>query len=466
MIKKQPATIFLLFFWMIKGIPEFKRQVAKRITLDPALAPFRDSVVQFVRKEQEKGRKCFLVTASRQDVADRFAKHLGCFDEAMGSTDTLNLKGPNKAKALIARFGEKSFDYVGDHFVDIHVWKHSAGSYVIATSSALVKAAKQLGNVVDVFEVPKLNLHSIRKAIRVHQWAKNVLVFAPAFLGHRLFETAVLVKSLAAFGAFSLAASSIYIVNDLFDLESDRGHPVKRHRPFASGAIPAFHGVIMSACLLALSLLVSTLLGTGFVLVICGYLVLTTAYTFWLKSVVIADVMMLACLYTVRLMAGSIATGIVVSPWLLSLSTFFFLSLAFMKRVSELKLVLRKHHIENRGSSNDDIIVKGRDYQTGDVHLATSLGAASGYISVLVFCLYITSTSVQNMYSEPDYLWFACPLLLYWLSRAWMITNRGAMHSDPVAFALTDRTSYIVGVLLVGIAFLAMSNPLGISWRH
>jgi len=224
--------------------------------------------------------------------------------------------------------------------------------------------------------------------------------------------------------------------------------------------------VMLSIALLVMSLIVSTILGTGFVAIIGSYLLLTTAYTFWLKSVVIADVMMLACLYTVRLMAGSVATQVVVSPWLLSLSTFFFLSLAFMKRVSELKLVLKKHHIENRGTTIDDLIVKGRDYQTGDLHLITSLGSASGYISVLVFCLYITSTSVQTMYSEPDYLWFACPLLLFWLSRAWMITNRGAMHSDPVAFALTDRTSYIVGALLVFVTMLAMTNPLGISWRH
>jgi len=466
LIKKRPSTILAMFLWILRGIPEFKKQVAVRITVEPASLPFRDSVIAFVRSERERGRKCFLVTASRQEIGERFAKHLGCFDEVMGSTDKLNLKGPKKADALVARFGEKSFDYVGDHVVDTHVWKHAAGSYVIATSMSLVAAAEKLGNVVQVFEVPRMNLNSLRKAVRAHQWAKNVLVFAPAFLGHRFFETAVLVKSIAAFAGFSLAASSIYIVNDLFDLEADRAHPTKRHRPFASGAIPAFHGVMLSIALLVMSLIVSTILGTGFVAIIGSYLLLTTAYTFWLKSVVIADVMMLACLYTVRLMAGSVATQVVVSPWLLSLSTFFFLSLAFMKRVSELKLVLKKHHIENRGTTIDDLIVKGRDYQTGDLHLITSLGSASGYISVLVFCLYITSTSVQTMYSEPDYLWFACPLLLFWLSRAWMITNRGAMHSDPVAFALTDRTSYIVGALLVFVTMLAMTNPLGISWRH
>jgi len=283
----------------------------------------------------------------------------------------------------------------------------------------------------------------IPKILRLHQWVKNLLLFVPVITAHRFAEPSVWQKSLLAFFAFSFVASGTYIVNDLLDLNSDRAHPRKKHRPFASNAVPISVGFMMAPALIFLGLAVAWTLGQSFFLVLCGYLVLTLIYSSKLKRLLLWDVVILSSLYTLRIFAGSAASGIIVSSWLLAFSLFIFMSLAIAKRVSELKL----------NPPAPGTVVSGRGYQAVDIEALSNLGASSGFISVLVFALYVTSSEVNQFYRHPQTLWFVCPLILYWISRIWILSGRGELHDDPIVFAITDRMSYLVlffvGTLLV-----------------
>jgi 4-hydroxybenzoate polyprenyltransferase len=448
-------------FWLLAGRASFKTKVAQLSKLDPQHLPYREAVLDIIRRERDKGRRIVLATASHMTTAQKIADHLQLFDQVIATDESTNLKGSLKASALVENFGEAGFDYIGDHAVDLQVWKQARRSIVVETGNSLTQQVKKLGKDCETVRIQGATAKDFIKGIRVHQWAKNVLIFLPPLLGHQLFEAEVLMESLAAFFAFSFAASAIYVVNDLFDLHADRAHPIKRRRPFASGRLTITNALMIVAIMLALAGFISLSLSPMFPATILAYLILTTAYSVWLKQVAITDVIILAILYTTRLLAGSVATDVAVSTWLLTFSTFFFLSLAFMKRVSELRLILDRFK-NSRDYRVQDLSVKGRDYQIDDLQQLQSLGAASGYIAVLVFCLYITSTAVQRLYDKPEFLWLICPMILYWISRAWFITNRGRMHSDPVAFALTDRISYCVTVAALAVWFMAWLNPFGV----
>lgn len=277
------------------------------------------------------------------------------------------------------------------------------------------------------------------KILRLHQWVKNSLLFVPVITAHRFAETSVWQKSLLAFFAFSFVASGTYIVNDLLDLNSDRAHPRKKHRPFAANAVPISVGVALAPALILLGLAAAWTLGQNFFLVLCGYLALTLLYSSKVKKLLLWDVVILSSLYTLRIFAGSAASGIIVSSWLLAFSLFIFMSLAIAKRVSELKL----------NPPAPGTVMSGRGYQAVDIEALSNLGASSGFISVLVFALYVNSSEVNQFYRYPQTLWFVCPLILYWISRIWIISGRGQLHDDPIVFAITDRMSYLV-LFLVG----------------
>lgn len=281
------------------------------------------------------------------------------------------------------------------------------------------------------------------RALRLHQWSKNLLVFVPLVLSHRLFEPDVLVAGFVAFFAFGLCASSIYVINDLFDIRADRAHPRKRFRPFAAGELSVRTGIVMAAVLLPVSLALAVLgSSTGFVLILFLYMAVTTAYSWRLKREPVLDVFVLASLYVVRVLGGGAAAGITISNWLLGFALFLFLSLAFVKRYTEL--------LGQNGS------MPGRGYDAMDHAWMISIGTTAGYMSVVILALYVNSAEVAALYDSPRVLWLTCPVLLFWVSRVWFRAGRQQVHDDPVLDALKDPTSYLCAFAALAILVVAL----------
>jgi 4-hydroxybenzoate polyprenyltransferase len=386
-----------------------------------------------------------LVTAADRRIAEALAARTDLFDEVLASDGVLNLKGQAKATALVARFGQGGFDYVGDARVDLPVWQ-AARQAIVVGGTGLQEAARRVATVSRIFPPEQRRLPTVLRALRLHQWVKNLLIFLPLLAAHQVNDGASLMATGLAFLAFGLTASAVYLLNDLLDLPADRQHPRKCQRPFASGNLPLAWGLLMTPLLLTAAAFLSLIwLPPLFLVVLGGYLAMTTAYSLVLKRVAILDVMMLAALYTVRVIAGATAVAILPSFWLLAFSIFMFLSLALVKRFTEL-LALKE-----RGA----LTAVGRGWHIDDLSFAGSLGAASGVASVLVLALYIDSEPAQVLYETPEALWFICPLLLYWISRLWLKTHRGQMDEDPVVFALQDGMSLLIGALAATIALFA-----------
>jgi 4-hydroxybenzoate polyprenyltransferase len=293
----------------------------------------------------------------------------------------------------------------------------------------------------------------LARALRVHQWSKNVLLFAPLLLSHRFTDVERVTSGVLAVTAFCLAASAVYLVNDVLDLEGDRQHPQKRLRPLASGLLSIPTALVIAGVAMAASVMLSLALVSGrFSAMLLLYVATTMAYSFWLKRVAVLDVLLLAGLYTLRVVAGAIATDVRVSPWFLAFSLFFFLSLAFLKRYTELALA--------RTTERPHRFLSARGYAVDDLDLIRSIGPTSGYLAVAVLALYIASPEVHVLYHEPGILWLVGPVLLYWITRVWLLAHRGQMHGDPVVFALADRPSW----MLVGVTgFILLLAHVGLS---
>ena len=353
--------------------------------------------------------------------------------------------------SAVARFGRGGFDYAGDAAVDTAVWRDCRRAIVVG-GPRIEGAARQVAAVERVFRPGPPRARAVLRAMRTHQWAKNLLLFLPLLAAHQMSNGAALTAALLAFVVFGLTASAVYLLNDLLDLPADRAHPRKCRRPFAAGDLPLAWGLGLTPVLLASALALGlAFLPWHFILVLGGYFILTSAYTFLLKRIPILDVMTLAALYTIRVIAGAAAVGIPPSFWLLAFSMFIFLSLALSKRFTELR------GLQERG----ELTAAGRGWHVDDLPLVDSLGASSGVACVLVLALYIDSAPARALYASPDLLWFVCPLVLYWMSRLWFKTHRGEMHDDPVVFALSDRVSLVTGALAAGIALLAAH---GVGW--
>lgn len=445
LLARQPLAIFSMLAWLLRGKAYLKRQIARRVELDASSLPYNHELIEWLRGERSR-RKVILCTASDRELASPVADHVAVFDEVIASDGQTNLSGSNKAKVLVARFGEKAFDYVGNAPVDLAVWKHARAAIVVEHSQTLSDAAAKVTTVEKRFEVPRGSLRAWAKALRVHQWIKNILVFLPLAASHRILEIGAVIPALLAFVCFGLCASSVYLTNDLLDLSSDRQHHRKRHRPFAAGTLPLIAGPIMALVLLVAGFGLAFTISKQFVGVLLGYYVLTSAYSIRLKRIMMLDVIVLATLYTSRILAGTAAIATQASFWLLAFSMFFFLSLAMIKRYTEL-LTLQ---------SSGKVKASGRGYDVDDIPLVQSLGGSSGYMAVLVLALYIDSTASLALYRHPHYLWLLCPLLLYWISRTWAIAHRGVMHDDPVVFAVMDRVSRIIAAIAAIIVALAI----------
>ena len=425
---------------LLTGKAALKSYLASEAVIDIASLPYDDEVIKYINEHRANGGKVALVTATDQLLADQIAQHLQIFDEVHGSNNGVNLKGAVKAKFLAEHFGRGNFSYIGDALADVPVWEVSEKAITVNASDAVRRKAEALGITVEHLETTRRSWDSYFKALRPHQWSKNILIFVPMLAAHKL-DLSSFLSSCLAFVAFSLIASSVYIVNDLLDLNSDRIHPRKRSRPFASGAIPIVHGIQIAILCLLIGFAIAVFLGSVFLIVIGAYYMTTLAYSLVFKRKIIIDICVLAGLYTMRIFAGGAALGIDLSIWLLAFSVFFFLSLAAVKRQAELvDLGKRK-----------ETMISGRGYETHDLPIIAMISVASGYISVLVMMLYINSPNVTILYQTPEILWGVCCILLYWLTRTIMLTHRGRMHDDPVIFAATDKVSQICFLAVLGL---------------
>ena len=446
-LRQHPLRLPDVLRWWRCGRPALKEALALASEIDVALLPYDSAVLDLIKQHRGK-RHIVLATGSHLHLAKRVAAHLGLFDEVIATEGELNLAGKAKRNALVLRYGEGCFDYAGNSHDDLSVWSAARHGFVVNATPGVVAKARALGNLANVIPLDGGQLRHWAKALRLHQWLKNLLLFVPLVAAHRLGETRLLLDGLAAFLAFGCCASSVYLLNDLLDLQDDRRHPRKKVRPFASGQLPLHVGLLAVPLLLAIGLgLGFVLLPPGFTSGLAGYYALTVAYSLWLKRRAAIDVVALAGFYTLRMVLGAVAMAIPLSNWLLVFSMFIFLSLALAKRCAELSLVRAR---DPNGKAH------GRGYTAGDLPRLSTLGIASGCVSVLVLAVYIKDTHAMSLYRHPEILWWACPLLLAWLTRVWLLVYRGDMHEDPIVFALQDKASVSLGALLGLVLWAAM----------
>ena len=432
-LRDRPWDALRIPYWLSQGKALLKQRLAQGGGFDASSLPYAPDLLAWLKDQKAQGRQLILCTASDMSIATAIAAHLDIFDDVMASDGVVNLAGHHKAEALEQRFGRAGFDYAGNSRADL-----------------ATRAAAQC-EVERVFAAPAAGLGTWRRVLRVHQWMKNLLLFVPLMAAHLLTEVDTLLVLGIAFVAFSLCASSVYIANDLLDLESDRQHPRKCTRPFASGVVPAWMGVALAPLLLVASIVLASVVGTGFLACMVVYFLLTCVYSWTLKRLVLVDCLTLAVLYTLRIIAGAAAAGIALSFWLLAFSVFLFLSLAFVKRYAELQLQIAT------GKEK----VHGRGYLTSDAPLIQTLGITSGYASVVVLALYLNSTAVLQLYRTPELVWGAVPVMLFWISWIWLKAHRGDMHDDPLVFAVKDKVSLMAGVLF---ALVLAGGAMGWPW--
>lgn len=445
-LRLHPLRFFSLLLWLFKGKAFFKRSLADAIVPDAHALPYNKPLLSWLQQQHEAGHRLVLATASDLRIARRVANHVGLFDEVIG-TESMNLSSGNKRNVLVERFGERGYEYVGNSSADFVVWQSASIIHVANPERGVLHKARNLGELGMVFDERPNYWRTLLKALRVHQWTKNMLLFIPLLASHRVLELSLLWNGFIAFIAFSACASSVYLLNDLLDLPDDRQHPTKRHRPLAAGTLPILHALFLIPILLLISLVLSLwLLPLSFAGVLASYYTLTLAYSLWLKRMVMVDVVMLSMLYTIRVIAGTAAMTLIITFWIFAFCMFIFLSLAFVKRYTELR--------DARQNGKQDKSA-GRGYYPADFELLASLGGASGYISVLVLALYINEAASATLYHSPEWLWAACPLLLFWLSRTWLLAHRGQMHDDPIVFALRDSVSRWTGLIFLGVFALA-----------
>lgn len=444
LVRRNPLQIWRVPLWLAGGRARFKAEVARRAPLDPAQLPYNSLLLRYLQGQWREGRPMYLATGADVGLAERVAAHLGIFQGVLGTSGKTNLTSTRKLLRLKSRFHE--FDYIGNSSADAAVLA-GAREAMVANPTLGLRLALRLRNIAVVGEFidKRPTARTLANAIRVHQWAKNVLLFVPLLMSHRLTAGSVS-AAIAAFFCFSFMASANYLFNDMLDIENDRRHRFKRLRPFAAGDLSVAGGVFLAALLSIASLAILPLLPRGFALWLGLYIVATVSYSFYLKRLAGVDVLLLSGLYTVRLLAGGAATGTPISPWLAGFSSFLFLSLAMVKRFSELE------NLRERGA----VVRNGRGYLVADMDQIRSFGTASAYAAVVVFMLYIARPDVTELYRHASRLWLIVPLLIYWLNRVWLLASRGNLDEDPVVFAMRDGMSLSVGAAVALVALLAI----------
>jgi 4-hydroxybenzoate polyprenyltransferase len=450
LLRDNPVNVLALPFWLLGGKAALKAKVADRVDLDISTLPYNSELIEWLKEERTAGKRIVLCTATDIRVAQAISDHLGLFDEVLASDGEKNNAGTNKRAALEAKYGVKGYDYAGNSATDMAVWAGARQAIVVNASDTIAKQAAQVATVSKLFPPQAVMLSHWLKMLRVHQWVKNLLLFVPLLAAHQISNIQSLSTLILAFVSFSLCASAVYMANDLLDLESDRKHPRKRRRPFASASVPIKVGVLLAPLLAIASLSLGLIVGTAFTAWLVVYFLLTCAYSLWLKRLALIDCLTLAALYTLRIIAGATAVAITLSFWLLAFSVFIFSSLAFVKRYAELQV--------QAGAGNSH--AHGRGYAVTDAPLVQTLGITAGYAAVLVLALYLQGETVVTLYAQPQLIWFAVPLMLFWVSLVWMKAHRGEMHDDPIVFAIKDKASLAVAAL-IAVSFLLATIGLG-----
>ena len=446
-IKQNPLNIFRAIFWLLrKDRAYLKTSIAQAVDIDVATIPFNKPLIDWLENKKQLGHKIILATATHRKYADSVASQLGFFDQVLATENGSNLKGANKEKKLIELFGSKGFIYVGDSKADLVVWRSAQSAVFVGNSQHTKGALKKLTRLEHEF--PHVaGKHVWFRAIRIHQWVKNLLLFVPLLTSHNLTDAGKIGLAIVAFFAFSFCASSVYVLNDFFDLADDRKHRSKHQRVFASGEMSIVKGgMIFFTCLL-LSLTLSLIVGPEFLLVICIYFTVTLAYSLYLKSQMMVDIILLAALFTLRIIAGAVAIDVQLSFWLLAFSMFIFLSLAIMKRYIELLA------IKNTSTVRD---VKARGYYVSDINILSGLGTTCGCLAVLIMAFYVNSPDVIKLYSRQEILWLVCPLLLFWICRTWLKASRGNVDDDPITFVIKDWVSWVCTLIVLLLFWLAI----------
>jgi 4-hydroxybenzoate polyprenyltransferase len=442
-LKINPLGIFQIIFWLVSGKAYLKTRLSERVDLAISSLPFNEELIRFLQNEKNNGRRLYLMTASSEKYAQQVASHLEFFDGVFASTESINMKGEVKLRKC--NESSTSFGYVGNDAVDFKIFKYADQS-ILVNPTRKAKALNKIMPVDNVFLGKPTTAKVYLKGIRAHQWLKNLLIFVPLLVSGLYTELFAISQAIVAFLLFSLLASATYILNDLSDLESDRSHPRKKSRPIPSGEWPLIQAIISGITMFVFVVLVAILWTPHlFQLAILAYLLLTLAYTFFLKSLVIADVIMLASLFTIRIIAGAMAIDVELSFWLLAFSMFTFFSLALVKRCAELRVLTKMKKTK----------ASGRDYHVDDYHLMQNFGVTSAFVSLLIMSFYVQVSLAESFYKTPVLLWATLPAFAYWLCRMWLKTDRGEMHDDPIVFSLKDKGSLITITFIVAITILA-----------
>jgi len=445
LIKRNPFYVLAIPFWLLKGKAFLKQQIHQRTNLDVGNLPYHEPFLAYLKDQRARGRRLVLATGNDQHIARQVAGHLQLFDSVLASDGVVNLTRRAKQTRLVAEYGEKGFDYAGDSRDDLDAWSSARRAILVNAPDSVSRRTARVTEIEQIFSREGSRAMPFLKALRLHHWLKNVLVFVPLVLAYRYAEPGLPGKAFLAFLSFGLSASCVYLINDLADLPADRRHPRKRMRPFASGQLSLLWGLVLAPLLLFASMILACFLPLPFLAVLLLYFFLNLGYSFTMKQVAILDVIVLAGLYTMRIMAGSAAVSIWPSAWLGAFALFIFFSLALVKRYAELVLMRKTH--------GEDVQVRG--YLGIDGELLAAMGAGSGYLAVLVLALYISSATAELLYKHQAFIWLLCPLLLYWISYVWLIAHRGRMDDDPLVFAIKNPVSQIVAVLAVVIILLA-----------
>jgi 4-hydroxybenzoate polyprenyltransferase/phosphoserine phosphatase len=445
LLRRYPLSALKTFRWALDGRAALKARVTSMVSLDVAHLPYNRPLLEYLERERGLGRRIYLTTGADLRLAERIAAHLGIFDGVLGSDGSTNLTGDHKLASLRSKFEGEDFDYIGNARPDLPLLEHAGAAMLANPHASLQSLLKSRQITIHQHFLDRASRKkAFLKALRVHQWAKNVLIFVPLLLAHVL-KPQLFLQAILAFLCFSFCASATYIVNDLLDIETDRRHPKKRFRPFAAGDLQASTGIVLIAAFLCVGLAGAFFLPVTFLGWLLLYLAVTLSYSLALKKLVLIDVIVLSGLYTVRMLAGGAATNTSISTWLAGFSVFLFFSLAMVKRFSEMQ------NLRERGNapSND------RGYLVADIEQLRSFGTASAYAAVVVFSLYISGDNVTKLYAHPVRMWLIVPLMILWISRVWLLASRGQMNEDPVIFAVTDRMSLLIGLAVVMVAVFA-----------